>query len=156
MAKHRSPKNESQASVGKSLTVEVALPVLGALSETREAFHELCIRTGQQVLLAIGTTMRAIICLPIAFLRRASTVVRDAPFAALVACSHDGPITHATATASSPRISHCAPRHRSASGVPNGGCFCVLVGMLRRGDRRRRAKRCRRPDRGGTRNGMTG
>ncbi len=32
MAKHRSPKNESQASVGKSLTVEVALPVLGVLA----------------------------------------------------------------------------------------------------------------------------
>ena len=53
MAKHRSPKNENQASVGKSLTVEVPLPVLGVLGETREAFHALCIRTGQQVLRAM-------------------------------------------------------------------------------------------------------
>ena len=37
MAKHRSPRNENQASVGKSLTVEVPLPVLGVLSETRRA-----------------------------------------------------------------------------------------------------------------------
>ena len=64
MAKHRSPKNESQASVGKSLTVEVALPVLGALSETREAFHELCIRTGQQVLLAMMEADREALCGP--------------------------------------------------------------------------------------------
>ena len=53
MAKHRSRKNENQASAGKSLTVEVPLPVLGVLGETREAFHELCIRTGQQVLRAM-------------------------------------------------------------------------------------------------------
>ena len=64
MAKHRSPKNESQASVGKSLTVEVALPVLGALSETREAFHELCIRTGQQVLRAMMEADREALCGP--------------------------------------------------------------------------------------------
>ena len=43
MAKNRSLGNESQASVGKSLTVEVPLPVLGAPSEAREAFHALCI-----------------------------------------------------------------------------------------------------------------
>ena len=55
MAKHRSPRNENQASTGKSLTVEVPLPVLGVLGETREAFHELYIRTGQQVLLAWKT-----------------------------------------------------------------------------------------------------
>ena len=60
--KHRSPKKENQASVGKSLTVEVPLPVLGVLSETREAFHALCIRTGQQVLLAMMEADREALC----------------------------------------------------------------------------------------------
>ena len=64
MAKHRSPKNENQASTGKSLTVEVPLPVLGVLGETREAFHELCIRTGQQVLLAMMEADREALCGP--------------------------------------------------------------------------------------------
>ena len=62
MAKHRSPKNENQASVGKSLTVEVPLPVLGVPSETREAFHALCIRTGEQVLRAMMEADREALC----------------------------------------------------------------------------------------------
>ena len=64
MAKHRSRKNENQASAGKSLTVEVPLPVLGVLGETREAFHELCIRTGQQVLRAMMEADREALCGP--------------------------------------------------------------------------------------------
>ena len=64
MAKNRSPKNENQASVGKSLTVEVPLPVLGVLGETQEAFHALCIRTGQQVLLAMMEADREALCGP--------------------------------------------------------------------------------------------
>ena len=64
MAEHRSPKNENQASAGKSLTVEVPLPVLGVLGETREAFHALCIRTGQQVPLAMMEADREALCGP--------------------------------------------------------------------------------------------
>ncbi len=62
MAKNRSLGNESQASVGKSLTVEVPLPVLGAPSEAREAFHALCIRTGEQVLRAMREADQEALC----------------------------------------------------------------------------------------------
>lgn len=62
MTKHRSPDNESQASTGQTLTVQVPLPLLGALSDAREAFHELCIRTGQQVLLAMMEADREALC----------------------------------------------------------------------------------------------
>ena len=42
MAKHRSRSKRNQAPSEKSLTVEFPLPALGVLTDTREAFHELC------------------------------------------------------------------------------------------------------------------
>ena len=48
----------------KPLTVQVPLPVLGVLRDTREAFHELCIRTGQQVLMAMMEADREALCGP--------------------------------------------------------------------------------------------
>ena len=45
MAKHRSRRKGIQDPVGQSFTVQLPLPVLGVLSDTREALHELCIRT---------------------------------------------------------------------------------------------------------------
>ena len=53
MRRHGSRGRGSQGRVGKSVTVEMPLPVLGVLSDAREALHELCIRTGEQVLLAM-------------------------------------------------------------------------------------------------------
>ena len=53
MAKHRSRSNRSQPRSQKSLTIQLPLPLLGVLLDTREAFQELCIRTGQEVLLGM-------------------------------------------------------------------------------------------------------
>ena len=64
MWKNRSRRGENQAPERKSLTVQVPLPFLGALSDTREAFHELCIRTGQQVLRAMMEADREALCGP--------------------------------------------------------------------------------------------
>ena len=41
MAKHRSHGSGIQAGNGKSITVDVPLPLLGVVLDTREAFHEL-------------------------------------------------------------------------------------------------------------------
>ena len=53
-AKHGSGGGRgSQATVGKSIAVQAPVTPLGGLGDTREAFHELCIRTGRQVLPAV-------------------------------------------------------------------------------------------------------
>ena len=64
MAKHRSRSKGNQAPSEKSLTIQVPLPVLGVLTDTREAFHELCIETGQQVLMAMMEADREALCGP--------------------------------------------------------------------------------------------
>ena len=64
MAKHRSRASGNQASGGKSLTVQVPLPLPGALTDTREASYELRIRTGQRILLAMMGTDREVLCGP--------------------------------------------------------------------------------------------
>ena len=43
MAKHRSRSNRNQPLSEKSLTLQLPMPVLGVLTDTRQAFHELCI-----------------------------------------------------------------------------------------------------------------
>ena len=53
MAKHRSRSKRSQAPGEKLPTVPLPIPVPGVLIDTREAFHELCIQTGRQVLSAM-------------------------------------------------------------------------------------------------------
>ena len=62
MAKHRSGSKQSQPLSEKSLTVELPVPVLGVVLEAREAFHELCIRTGQEVLLGMMEHERERLC----------------------------------------------------------------------------------------------
>ena len=64
MAKHGSRGRGSQVPVGKSVTVQVPLALMGVLGDTREAFHELCIRTGEQVLLAMMEADREALCGP--------------------------------------------------------------------------------------------
>ena len=64
MAKHRSRGRGIQAGNGKSVTVDVPLPLLGVVLDTREAFHELCIRTGREVLLAMMEADREGLCGP--------------------------------------------------------------------------------------------
>ena len=62
MAKHRSGSKQSQALSQKSLTVELPVPVLGVVLDAREAFHELCIRTGEEVLLGMMERERERLC----------------------------------------------------------------------------------------------
>ena len=62
MAKLRSRSNGIQDPIGESFTVQLQVPLLGVLSDTREAFHELCIRTGQQVLMAMMEADRESLC----------------------------------------------------------------------------------------------
>ena len=64
MAKHRSRSKGNQAQSEKSLTIQVPLPVLGVLTDPRETFHELCIETGQQVLMAMMEADREALCGP--------------------------------------------------------------------------------------------
>ena len=64
MAKHRSRSERIQGPAGRSLTVQLPLPVLGVLGDTREAFHALCIRTGQEVLMAMMEAEREALCGP--------------------------------------------------------------------------------------------
>ena len=64
MSKHRSRSNQSQPPSGESITVQFPMPVLGVLIDTREAFHELCIHTGQQVLSAMMEADREALCGP--------------------------------------------------------------------------------------------
>ena len=64
MAKLRSRSNGIQDPIGESFTVQLQVPLLGVLSDTREAFHELCIRTGQQVLMAMMEADRESLCGP--------------------------------------------------------------------------------------------
>ena len=52
MAKHRSHGSGIQAGNAKSITVDVPLPLLGVVIDTREALHELCIRTGREAFVA--------------------------------------------------------------------------------------------------------
>ena len=54
----------NQAGSAKSITVDVPLPLLGVVLDTREAFHELCIRTGREVLLAMMEADREGLCGP--------------------------------------------------------------------------------------------
>ena len=62
MAKHRSRSNRNQPLSEKSLTIQLPLPVLGVLTDTRQAFHELCIETGQHVLMAMMEADREALC----------------------------------------------------------------------------------------------
>lgn len=64
MAKHRSRSKQSQAPGCGALTIQLPVPVLGVLVDTREAFHELCIHTGQQVLSAMMEVDREALCGP--------------------------------------------------------------------------------------------
>lgn len=64
MSKHRSHSNKSQASNEQRFSVELVLPALGALLDAREAFHELCIATGRETLLAMMEAEREALCGP--------------------------------------------------------------------------------------------
>ena len=62
MAKHGSRERGNQALVRKSVTKEEPLALLGVPGDAREAFHELCIRTGRQVRLAMMEADREVLC----------------------------------------------------------------------------------------------
>jgi len=64
MGKHRNRLSQSQAPNGGSLSIQLPLPVLGLFIDTREAFHELCIKTGREVLVAMMEADREGLCGP--------------------------------------------------------------------------------------------
>ncbi len=64
MSKHRSRSSRSQAPAGGSLTIQLPMPVIGVMLDAREAFHELCIETGRQVLTMMMEADREALCGP--------------------------------------------------------------------------------------------
>ena len=64
MAKHDRRKRSSQPPSSRTLSIQVPLPVLGALNGVWEAFHGLCITTGLQVLQAMMEGDREDMCGP--------------------------------------------------------------------------------------------
>ena len=60
MAKHGSHGRGIQGGNGKSIRADVALPLLGVVLDTHEAFHEPRIRTGREVLLAMTEADREV------------------------------------------------------------------------------------------------
>ncbi len=64
MSKHRSRSKQSQAPVEDLLTIQLPMPVVGVVLDTREAFHELCIQTGRDVLSAMMEADREVLCGP--------------------------------------------------------------------------------------------
>jgi len=64
MTKHRSRSTQCQAPRRETLTLELPMPVLGAVLDAREAFHELCIETGRRTLLAMMEGDREALCGP--------------------------------------------------------------------------------------------
>ena len=64
MAKHDSRETSGQAPERRPVTIQVPLPVLGAVHGVREAFHGLCIATAVQVLEAMMEADREALCGP--------------------------------------------------------------------------------------------
>ena len=64
MAKHRNRPSKSQVSVVDAVTVQLPLPVLGTLLDAQTAFFDLCVQTGQQVLMQMQEADREVLCGP--------------------------------------------------------------------------------------------
>ena len=64
MAKHRNRSSKSQVHVVDAVTVQLPLPVLGTLLDARSAFFDLCVETGQQVLMHMQEADREVLCGP--------------------------------------------------------------------------------------------
>lgn len=64
MAKHVSRSSRIQAVPDQTVSVQLALPMFGALSNARSSFHDLCVETGQQVLQAMMEQDREALCGP--------------------------------------------------------------------------------------------
>ena len=64
MAKHDRRKRSSQPPDSRTASIQVPLPVLSVLNGVREAFHDLCITTGLQVLRAMMEGDRDDLCGP--------------------------------------------------------------------------------------------
>ena len=62
MSKHRSRSKQSQAPVEDLLTIQLPMPVVGVVLDTREGFHELCIQTGRDVLSVMMEADREALC----------------------------------------------------------------------------------------------
>ena len=64
MAKHRNRSSKSQVQIAEAIHVQLPLPVLGALLDARTAFFNLCVETGQQVLMHMQEADREVLCGP--------------------------------------------------------------------------------------------
>ncbi len=64
MAKHRNRSSKSQVQIADAIHVQLPLPVLGALLDARSAFFDLCVETGQQVLMHMQEADREVLCGP--------------------------------------------------------------------------------------------
>jgi transposase-like protein len=64
MSKHRICSKQIKVAVREALKIELPMPVLGILVDSRQAFHELCVETGCRTLLAMMEADRAVLCGP--------------------------------------------------------------------------------------------
>lgn len=64
MAKHRNCSTKSQVQIADPVTVQLPLPILGTLLDARSAFFDLCVETGQQVLMHMQEADRDVLCGP--------------------------------------------------------------------------------------------
>ncbi len=64
MAKHRNCSTKSQVQITDPVTVQLPLPILGTLLDARAAFFDLCVETGQQVLMYMQEADREVLCGP--------------------------------------------------------------------------------------------
>ncbi len=65
MAKHAKKSDHLQIVESPKALIEVPLPLLGALASTRNAFFELCVDAGRQVLSAMMEQDREWLCGPL-------------------------------------------------------------------------------------------
>jgi transposase-like protein len=64
MAKHRIREDDRQVHEQRAVTVQIPLPLIGVYLDVQHAFHELCVETGRQTLLAMMEADRDALCGP--------------------------------------------------------------------------------------------
>jgi transposase-like protein len=64
MSKHRTCSKQIKVAARAALKIELPMPVLGVLVDSRQAFHELCVETGCRTLLAMMEADREALCGP--------------------------------------------------------------------------------------------
>lgn len=62
MSKHRTKSQQSQESSEGLLSIQLPVPVIGCLLDSKQAFMDLCLETGRQTLLSMMESDRAVLC----------------------------------------------------------------------------------------------